>query len=181
MRKAANCFKRAIEINPRKADAHNGLGQVYNDKKGVKADYNSAIQYYNRAIELEPKNPCYHRNKGVTYFCTKQYSAAVLCFDEAIRLNPNECELYFIKGNAHKELKQFSEAQICYKKALELKPNEDYKKKIGKSLAIVKGKLENNHSPNKNENQRHSTSDDELGINSEKIKYHNGNKRIKLT
>jgi len=55
MRKAANCFKRAIEINPRKADAHNGLGQVFNDKKGVKADYNSAIQYYNRAIELEPK------------------------------------------------------------------------------------------------------------------------------
>jgi len=96
-------------------------------------------------------------------------------------LNPNECELYFIKGNAHKELKQFSEAQICYKKALELKPNEDYKKKIGKSLAIVKGKLENNHSPNKNENQPHSTSDDELGIKSEKIKYHNGNKRIKLT
>ena len=130
MRKASSHFKRAIEINPKKAEAHNGLGQVLNDKKGVKADYKLALQSYCKAIELDPNNPSYYRNKGVTYFCLKDYVAAVKCYDEAIRISPNDFELYFIKGESLKELKQLEEARLCYKKALDLKPNDLEKRKL---------------------------------------------------
>ena len=141
MRKASNCYKRAIEINPQKAEAYNGLGQIYNDSKGFKSNYNKALHFYNKAIDLEPTNAYYHRNKGITCFCLRNYSAAAQSYDAAIRLDPNESQFYYYKGKSLTEQKNLNEARICYEKALELKPNNLYKKMIGKSLAIVKQKL----------------------------------------
>ena len=56
-------FNKAIEINPKYADAYNNRGLAY-DYKG---QYDKAIADYNKAIEINPRDAEAYRNRGVAY------------------------------------------------------------------------------------------------------------------
>ena len=58
-------FDKAIEINPKYADAYNNRGNAKNQLK----QYQEAIADYNKAIELNPKNVQAYNNRGLTKHC----------------------------------------------------------------------------------------------------------------
>ena len=56
-----NYFNKAIEINPRYADAYNNRGLAYGMGKG---QYDKAISDFNKAIELNPKYAGFYNKRG---------------------------------------------------------------------------------------------------------------------
>ena len=66
-------FNKAIELNPRDADAYNNRGLAYFEGKG---QYNKAIVDYNKAIELNPRSAAAYNNRGLSYFNKRDYEKA---------------------------------------------------------------------------------------------------------
>jgi len=61
--KAIREYTKAIEINPKFADAYNNRGNAY----GEKGQYDQAIRDYTKAIEVNPKYAEAYDNRGFTY------------------------------------------------------------------------------------------------------------------
>ena len=69
---AMNDYDKAIEINPKFYGAIVSRGTLSDENE----EYNIAIEYYERAIMLEPENPQAHFNMGNTYFNIKELKKA---------------------------------------------------------------------------------------------------------
>src|SRR5262249_13359369 len=59
-----------------------------------KGDYRKAIEDYDEAIQIDPKNSLYYFSRGDAGAAKKQYDRAIRDFDEAIRLDPNRAYAY---------------------------------------------------------------------------------------
>lgn len=67
------------------------------------------INYYNQAIELNPKFSAAYFNRGISYFETRQYGDAIKDFTMVIELNPTEYSAFLYRGYSY--LKSFSYKQ----------------------------------------------------------------------
>ena len=88
-----------------------------------KGKYKEAIDYYDRAIELNLNNAGAYNNRGVAKKELRQYQEAIVDYNKAIELNPNNKEAYNNRGNAKNELRQHQEAIDDFDKVIELDPN----------------------------------------------------------
>lgn len=86
-----------------------------------------AIEDINRLIEIEPDDPMYYINRGVTLLRHGFGTLAVTDFDRAIELNPTDAEPYFLRGLAEYEIGQAVEAIADFDQAILLDPSDpDY-------------------------------------------------------
>ena len=79
------------------AKAFNDRGEAY-AREGA---YDRAIQDFDQAIELDPKNAEGFHARGRLYLCHGDYDQAVQDFDRAIKLNPGDADM--IAGRARAE------------------------------------------------------------------------------
>jgi tetratricopeptide (TPR) repeat protein len=82
-----------------------------------------AIEYYQKAIDLNPNYAMAYNNMGNAYYGQENYKEAIRCYQKAIDLNPNYATAYNNMGNAYDDLKNYKEAIRCYQKAIDLNPN----------------------------------------------------------
>lgn len=107
-------------------------------------NFNLSSQYYTKAITVNPNNPTYYLNLGVSFYNLKQYQKALVNFNKGIHINKtdrfNEAILTFNtgialvntdsslhnnKGVSYFKLKQYQKAIDCYyDKAISLNPND---------------------------------------------------------
>lgn len=87
-------YTRAIDINPRHAQALSSRGYAYY----AQGDFDRAIEDHTKAIGLEPQNDLFINERGLVYQTIKRYDLAARDFDEAIRLNPNFAPAYSNRG-----------------------------------------------------------------------------------
>jgi tetratricopeptide (TPR) repeat protein len=100
--------------------------------------YEEAIKEYNKAIDLNPNNPDYHKNKGNALCELQRYEEAIEEFNIAIGLNPNNPDYHNNKGNALAVLGRYDEAIKEYDIAIGLNPNNpDYHNNKGNALAVL--------------------------------------------
>jgi tetratricopeptide (TPR) repeat protein len=83
---AIAAYGRAIELDPKLAYPHNGLGNIYTDL----SRYGGAIAAYGRAIELDAKLAYPHNKMGVVYQLLGQYEKAEESFRKAVELDPQD-------------------------------------------------------------------------------------------
>src|SRR6476660_5577057 len=94
-------FKKAIELDPDSAHAHDNLATVYSEKKlyaqaleeyltALKLEPESPTEQYKEAIELDPEYPDAHLNLGMTYADLDQRDEAKAEFKAAIELDPQD-------------------------------------------------------------------------------------------
>jgi len=87
------------------------------------SNYDKAIFYYQKTLELNPNHPDPWLNKGVIYYQLKRYDEALSHYDKAIALKPDYAEAFFNKGVIYYQLKRYDEALSHYDKAIALKPD----------------------------------------------------------
>jgi tetratricopeptide (TPR) repeat protein len=101
-RGAISDFNRAIEIDPKYAEAYINRGAAKlgaGDKQGAIADYSKAISLQERSTNaFDSQNALIYYNRGLVKFEVGDNKGAISDFDRAIKLNPQDAETYCNRG-----------------------------------------------------------------------------------
>ncbi|MFH1564118.1 MAG: tetratricopeptide repeat protein [Nitrospirota bacterium] len=111
-------YNKALEINPRCAEAYNNRGIAYKNK-GL---YDQAISDYNKAIEINPRYAEAYYNRGSAYYNKGLYDQAISDYNKALEINPRDAEAYNNRGIAYKNKGLYDQAISDYNKAIEINP-----------------------------------------------------------
>ncbi|XP_055040741.2 small glutamine-rich tetratricopeptide repeat-containing protein alpha isoform X1 [Misgurnus anguillicaudatus] len=95
-----------------------------NDQMKVE-NFSAAVEFYSKAIQLNPQNAVYYCNRAAAYSKLGNYAGAVQDCECAIGIDANYSKAYGRMGLALSSLNKHSEAVSYYKKALELDPDND--------------------------------------------------------
>jgi Flp pilus assembly protein TadD len=112
-------FRRAIELDPHSAHAHDNIATVYAEK-GMLLD---ALLEYVKAIELEKESPTAHYNLAC-FLATHGQTLAVREYQEVARIEWDYPDVHLNLGLTLAERGQFAEALEEYQIALKLDPND---------------------------------------------------------
>jgi len=118
-RNAETAFRRAVELSPDDADAHNNLGKTLQDLGQLE----SAVASYRRALEIKPDYAEALSNLGNALQKLGQLESAVSSCRRALEIKPDYAEAHFNLGNALQDLVQLESAVASYRRALEIKPD----------------------------------------------------------
>ncbi|MCP4746642.1 MAG: tetratricopeptide repeat protein [Desulfobacteraceae bacterium] len=92
--------------------------------KRTKKDYDEAIIYLNKSIEVNPNDPEPYKQRGLAKIAQDSLDDAIIDFSKAIELDPNDPETYKNRGIAKRFKGDFDDAIIDFNKAIELNPND---------------------------------------------------------
>lgn len=114
-----------------------------NDQMKVE-NFSAAVEFYSKAIALNPENAVYYCNRAAAYSKLGNYAGAVQDCEQAIGIDPNYSKAHGRMGLALASLNKHTEAVSYYKKALELDPENDTYKS---NLKIAEQKMKETPSP----------------------------------
>ena len=89
-------------------------------------NYEGAVEDFNQAIELDPKNALAYNKRGDAYYRLGDYEQAQADSSQAILLNPEDANAYFDRGFAFSELGKYKEAIADYTQAIKLNSQDAY-------------------------------------------------------
>lgn len=98
------------------------LGFIYS----IQGKHQLALEAYDGALRINPKDPETLINKGATLIDLNNYTLALEVLDNAIRISPDIPEAWSNKAIALKNLDLFEESQSAYDEAVRLKPTLDW-------------------------------------------------------
>jgi tetratricopeptide (TPR) repeat protein len=84
--------------------------------------YQNAIKYYRKVIELNPNYKGIYYNIGLSKVKLKDYEGAILEYNKELELNPENPIAFNNRANAKVNLEDFTGALQDYNKALEINP-----------------------------------------------------------
>nr|MDZ8019099.1 tetratricopeptide repeat protein [Nostoc sp. SerVER01] len=88
--------------------------------------YTEALQDFDRAIELDPKDAWAIALRGQTYQSMEQYTQALQDFDRAIELDPKYAWAIALRGQTYLQLKQYNEALVDFNRAIDLNSENNW-------------------------------------------------------
>lgn len=112
-------FKRALELNPSNATAHEWYGQ-YLIVRGRPEDGLVEAQH---ARELDPLAEIVNSAYAEAYYYSRQYDKAIEQCDRALKLYPNSLYVLFWLGSAYREKKMYPEALAAFARAKSISGN----------------------------------------------------------
>jgi Tfp pilus assembly protein PilF len=86
-------------------------------------DYFSAIEQYNKALALDPRDAVALKNRGIAYLHKKEYDTAIGDFTNAIQLgrkDTQDAKAYLNRGLAYVHKKEFDKAIEDFTRAIQL-------------------------------------------------------------
>lgn len=78
-------------------------------------DYDSAVECYTKAIELDGNNHVYYSNRSAAYLSKGDAQNALKDADSCVQVKPSWAKGYSRKGAALHSLKRYEEAAAAYK------------------------------------------------------------------
>ncbi len=115
---AADCYRRAIALNPKSHEAHSNFGVLLREQ----GKFAEAALHLERAVALDPKSDAACTNLGAALKDLGRIEEAIGCYCRALELNPRSHFALNNLGSVLKDLGRFSEATGCFEKAIELQP-----------------------------------------------------------
>ena len=116
-------FEKALVIDPRKPDAYINLGYALH----MSGDYDTAVEYFEQALELAPDNEVLIENlvgvyeaQGGNLAATGDYEGALVYFEKITRIAPDTPDLHYNMALMNYQLKDYREALKYYRKQLAL-------------------------------------------------------------
>src|SRR5438477_722377 len=113
-------FERDLEKLKRAASAgeYSSRGMAALDE----GDYEQAISYCTKAIELKPSDPAVYYYRGRAYEGNELYDKAISDYTKAIELDPNLAPLYDNRAGSYYYKGRYQQAIADYSKTIELDP-----------------------------------------------------------
>jgi len=106
-------YRRAIELNPNYATAHQWLGEQLSSIK----KYDEALREVRRALELDPLSIIINRIYGDTLTAARRYDEAIEQYRKTIDLDPNFPTTPYFLGRAYEAKGMYDQAVEQYSKA----------------------------------------------------------------
>ena len=107
----------------------------YQGKQVLTEHPETALQYFQEAIDIQPKQARSWQGRGDALYLLERFPEALAAYDEAIQLNPKQARSWQGRGNALYRLERFAAALAAYDKALNLEPaNADTLNRKGRAL-----------------------------------------------
>jgi tetratricopeptide (TPR) repeat protein len=88
----------------------------------VEGKYNEAIEAFNKAIELNPKDAVAYNNRGAAYGQIGNYKQQIEDSTKALQINPKDAVAFNNRGVAYGELGNYEQEIDDCTKAIELNP-----------------------------------------------------------
>jgi predicted O-linked N-acetylglucosamine transferase (SPINDLY family) len=139
--KAINIQIQATIIAPNDFEVNFNLANTYREIE----DFNQAIKYYRKSLEIDDRNYICLNNLGLAYKNNNNFDLAVKTFKKSILLNKKYSDPLYNLGNLYSEVGNIVEAESYYKKCINIDPKH-YKSLF--NLALLK---QNNGSLNEAE------------------------------
>jgi tetratricopeptide (TPR) repeat protein len=102
-----------------KAEAYINSGKT----EYAQENYSSALQFFDKAIELDNTNAETFKLKGNAEFGLKKFNRAIASYSKAIQINPEEATFYFNRGMAQQALGKHTKAISDYDMAIAKNPD----------------------------------------------------------
>jgi serine/threonine-protein kinase len=113
-------LQRAVELEPRSADAVRELANGY-DAAGRRDE---AERTYLRAIALQPDSWEAHTDAGIFYFKHGEFEAALRQFERVVDLTPDNYRAYANLGATYFSLSRHDEAANALQRSIALRPTD---------------------------------------------------------
>jgi len=113
-------FKRAIELNPGYATAH----QWYAEYLSAMGRHKEALAEVKRAQELDPLSPIINAYAGMVFFNARRYDEAIAQLQSTLELNAEFYPAHYYLGGVYEQEKRYAEAISEYQKAITLQPDD---------------------------------------------------------
>jgi tetratricopeptide (TPR) repeat protein len=97
-----------------------------------RGEYDTAIQEYSKAVNVDPKQISAYVNRGITYFVKGEHEKAIADFTQAIALDPNYVIAFYNRGLVYKTTGQEVEAISDFENVIRLGTNRNLSKKAKK-------------------------------------------------
>lgn len=130
-------FKEVLESGAPDADKAVALTfmGIISDEKGRTDE---AIDYYNRAIRFNSRDPLIYRNLSIAHRHKKNYAGAQDAIERAISLDPQNTKNRVLYGNILFEQRKFGDAKQVYQDALSRDP-ENASALFNMGIALLRG------------------------------------------
>ena len=134
--KAAEPLLAQLKSNPNDFETLAKLGNLYYDGQA----YPQAIEYYERALTVEPDNPDVRTDLGTSYWYTGNADKAIASFEKALAIRPNHPGTLFNLGIVEWQGKKDPKGAVVAWERL-LKTNPDYPQKEQVQMLIERAKM----------------------------------------
>ena len=118
LNRARKDFMQLISEPEFTAEAYNGLSMV----AVLQEQYDSAMVYIDKAINLNPKEGYYINNKGYVYLQTDSLAQALEWINKGIAMDPGNSWSYRNKGIYHLKTSNYKDAERLLLQALRMDP-----------------------------------------------------------
>jgi tetratricopeptide (TPR) repeat protein len=115
---AIDDFNKALQLDPKSAEAYHGRGLAYSQL----GELDRAIADLSEAIQLNPNDFRAFYNRGLMYSRKGDYDPALADLSEAIRLNPGYARAYLARSRVYVRTGDNAKAEADREKAFELDP-----------------------------------------------------------
>lgn len=105
-------FDDAIRINPGSDAAHHQISQV----AAMRRDFDNALKYGRRAIELDAENPWYHINMADIYMQLSNLDSAAYYLEQVVLIDPEREGVEFQLGNIYMQTGNNIQAERIFEK-----------------------------------------------------------------
>ncbi len=119
---ATAAFRRALEIDPGYATAHQWYSFVVLTQRGT----DQALVEGHTALELDPASVSIRRSLGWLYYYARRYDDSLRHLRRAIAMDPMSEENYRMLGRVHTQRGAYDEAERALQEAVSLSPETAY-------------------------------------------------------
>lgn len=101
-------------------------------------EFNQALNFYNQALEINPKEPSVLESLGSLYLAQNKYDLALQYLNDALDISTDDkkrVDLFFNRGLVYLKMKNFDEAEYNFEEAYFLAP-EDLEALLGLAQAL---------------------------------------------
>ena len=123
-----------LMANPKNLEALIQLGDLYYDQ----GQHLQAIEWYGKALEIDPRNPNVRTDRGTSYWNLSKPDEAIAEFQKSLQVDPGHAQSLYNMGLVYLQGKNnTAEAKKAWEKLLATNPNYPNRADIERQLASM--------------------------------------------